>query len=86
MWPYLFGTGWTWDAALSAGLIVVIALAAVLLVPRREPAGYADPAHDRVQRIWHSYEQGDLTEWEFARLNSRRASMSADWDRNTRSV
>lgn len=73
MWPYLFGSRWVWDTALSVALIAaVIAGAAVLLAPRREPAEYGDAAHDRTQRIWHAYEQGDLTEWEFARLMSPR--------------
>lgn len=73
MWPYLFGSSWVWDTVLSAALVAaVIAGVAVLLAPRRQPAGYADAAHDRTQRIWHAYEQGDLTEWEFARLMSPR--------------
>ncbi len=73
MWPYLYGSGWLWDTVLSAAVITaVIAGIGVLLAPRREPAGYADAAHDRIQRIWHAYEQGDLTEWEFARLISPR--------------
>ncbi|HKX19729.1 MAG TPA: hypothetical protein VJT33_17140 [bacterium] len=73
MWPYLFGSSWARDTVLSAALVAaVIAGVAVLLAPRGEPSGYADAAYDRTQRIWHAYEQGDLTEWEFARLMSPR--------------
>jgi hypothetical protein len=69
MWPYLFGSGWPRDIALSAGLIGAIVFAiAVVLARREQPAGYPEAAIDRIQTIWHSYEQGDLTEWEFARL------------------
>ena len=73
MWPYLFGLGWVWDTVLSAALIgAVIAAVVVLLAPGHKPADYADAAQDRIQRVWHAYEQGDLTEWEFARLISPR--------------
>lgn len=73
MWPYLFGSSWVWDTVLSAVLVAaVIAGVALLLAPRRESAGYAEAAQDRTQRVWHAYEQGDLTEWEFARLMSPR--------------
>ena len=73
MWPYLFGSSWVWDTVLSVALVAaVITGVAVLLAPRRQPVGDADAAHDRIQRIWHAYEQGDLTEWEFARLMSPR--------------
>lgn len=76
MWPYLFGSGWLWNAVLSAALVgwIIIGIA-VLVAPARKPAGYADAALDRIQRIWHAYEQGDLTEWEFARLISPRHAM-----------
>ena len=77
MWPYLvgsewFGSEWLWDAVLSAALVAVVAAIAVRAASRREPAGNARAAQDRIQRIWHAHEQGDLTEWEFARLISPR--------------
>lgn len=76
MWPYLFGSGWVWDVLLSAGLVAGIIVAiAVLVSPRKQPAGYVDAAHDRLQTVWHAYEQGDLTDWEFALLNSPRPAM-----------
>jgi hypothetical protein len=76
MWPYLFGSGWLWDAALSAGVVAAIVLAiAVVLARRQRRAGHAGAAHDRIQTIWHAYEQGDLTEWEFARLITPRPAM-----------
>ncbi|MHB8730336.1 MAG: hypothetical protein ACYDAB_00890 [bacterium] len=76
MWPYLFGSGWLWDMALSAGFLAAIVFAiAAVLAPREQPAGYAGAARDRIQRIWHSYEQGDLTDWEFARLITPRPAM-----------
>lgn len=67
MWPYLFGSGWLWEAALSAGVVAAIVIAVVLSL-RKRPAGHAGAAHDRIQMIWHAYEQGGLTKWEFARL------------------
>ena len=76
MWPYLFGSGWLWEAALSAGVVAALVLAiAVVLSPRKRPAGHAGAAHDRIQMIWHAYEQGDLTEWEFARLITPRPAV-----------
>ena len=76
MWPYLFGSGWLWEAALSVGVVAAIVLAiAVTLAPRRRAAGHAGAAPDRIQMIWHAYEQGDLTEWEFARLITPRPAV-----------
>jgi hypothetical protein len=76
MWPYLFGSGWLREMALSAGLVAAIVFAiAVVLTPREQPAGYAGAAQDRIQTIWHAYEQGDLTEWEFARLITPRPAI-----------
>ncbi|HEV2282814.1 MAG TPA: hypothetical protein VGX75_10570 [bacterium] len=76
MWPYLFGSGWPRDIALSAGLIAAIVFAiAVMLARREQPAGYPEAAADRIQTIWHAYEQGDLTEWEFARLITPRPAI-----------
>jgi len=76
MWPYLFGSGWLWEVALSAGLVAAIIFAiAVMLAPREQPAGYAAAAQDRIQTIWHAYEQGDLTEWEFARVITSRPAI-----------
>lgn len=74
MWPYLFGSGWLWEAALSAGVVAAIVLAIAVILSRRQ-AGQADAAHDRIQMIWHAYEQGDLTEWEFARLITPRPAV-----------
>lgn len=76
MWPYLFGSGWVWDALLSAGLLAGIIVAiAVLLAPGEQPRGCREAAYDRLQTVWHAYEQGDLTDWEFALLNSPRPAM-----------
>jgi hypothetical protein len=76
MWPYLFGSGWVWDVLLSAGVIAGIVVAiAVLLAPGEQPRGYREAAHDRLQTVWHAYEQGDLTDWEFALLNTPRPAM-----------
>ncbi len=60
MWPYLFGPGWLWEAALSAGVVAAIVLAIAVMLSRRQ-AWRADAAHDRIQMIWHAYEQVDLT-------------------------
>lgn len=76
MWPYLFGSGWLWDTLLSAGILAgIIVACAVLLAPQDEPARPVDAVHDRLQTVWHAYEQGDLTEWEFARLITPRPAM-----------
>jgi hypothetical protein len=73
MWPYLFGSGWIWDALLSAGfLALVVAAIAVLLGEADQTAERRGGARDRLQHTWHRYEEGDLTAWEFARLVSSR--------------
>ncbi len=73
MWPHLVGSGWVGDVLLSAGLLVgIIAAIAVLLARTEQPAGRADLTHDWLQTVWHRYEQGDLTPWEFERLVASR--------------
>jgi|GEM_PF-3253859 len=69
MWPQLFGSGWVGDVLLSAALLAGIIVAiAVLLAGTEQPAGRTDLEHDWLQTVWHRYEQGDLTPWEFERL------------------
>jgi hypothetical protein len=74
MWPDLFGPGWVWGAMLAAGLAAVLAGAAVMTIRATEPAAGTQAA-DPALRVWHRYEQGDLTEWEFARLLRARAAV-----------
>lgn len=77
MWPSLLGPSWVWDVLLSVALLAGIIVAiAVLLAPREEPRGQRDAAHDWLQTVWHRYEQGDLTPWEFERLVSGSAPRS----------
>jgi|SRR5215469_16175271 len=65
-----------WDVLLSAGLIAGIVVAiAVLVAPGEQPGGYAEAAHDRLRSVWQAYEQGDLTDWEFALLTSPRPAI-----------
>jgi hypothetical protein len=76
MWPNLFGPGWIWDALLSAGFLAAVAVTAGALL--RAPENFMNPGRageDRLQQIWHRYEEGDLTPWEFARLMSPRQAV-----------
>lgn len=73
MWPQLFGSGWLGDVLLSAALLTGIIVAiGVLLAGTEQPARRADLEHDWLQTVWHRYEQGDLTPWEFERLATPR--------------
>jgi hypothetical protein len=72
MWPDLFGPGWMWDVLASAGLLAIVAGASGALLGRlRRGPGRDRGDGDRLQNIWHRYEEGDLTSWEFARLLSQ---------------
>jgi hypothetical protein len=65
MWPDLFGSGWVWGVLLSFGVLGALIGALVWLeILTRQPA----EVDDTVQRVWHRYEQGDLTRAEFDRL------------------
>lgn len=76
MWPYLFGSGWIWDVMVSAGLVTVTSVGfAVLLSSADRSSSTGDAGRDPVQTIWHRYEEGDLTSWEFARLMSPRPAV-----------
>ncbi|HLW48170.1 MAG TPA: hypothetical protein VKW09_10440 [bacterium] len=71
MWPSLFGAGWVWNAVLSAALAAgVIAVIPVLVRGARRAGRHGTSADDSLQTIWHRFEEGDLTRWEFERLVS----------------
>ncbi len=73
MWPYLFGSGWLWNVLASAGaLAVAIAVIRASLVRGENGNGRPLAGQDCLQGVWHRYEEGDLTTWEFARLVSPR--------------
>jgi hypothetical protein len=76
MWPYLFGSGWIWNVLVSAGVLAAaIAVIRTLLVGANDDGGKESAGRDRRQWIWHRYEEGDLTPWEFARLISPRPAV-----------
>lgn len=70
MWPDLFGPGWGWDVLIAgsslACFLTLIWLFGDARMPQRAP--------DQLQRVWHRYEQGDLTRDEFERLTQARAT------------
>ncbi len=72
MWSDLFGPGWIWGVLSALGLFVFYVWL-VVLADRRVP----DNAPDTVQVLWHRYEQGDLTRWEFERLRRAEATCAA---------
>ena len=70
MWPNLLGPGWMPQLLLTIGVVgVFVGMLKTLLFGA---ARSADEAPDEIQKIWHQYEVGDLTRWEFDRL--RRAA------------
>ncbi len=66
MWPYLFGPGWMLQLLLTIGAlgILIAFLKLALAATTRE----VEKSPDEIQAIWHRYETGDLTRWEFDRL------------------
>jgi hypothetical protein len=72
MWPALFGAGWVWGALVAAALVCFIVgmLGFLFLITVRPPR----PASEEVDRVWHLYEEGDLTrvEWERRMRSLRR--------------
>lgn len=73
MWPDLFGPGWIWGVLSALGLL---ALFVGLVLVLGDPV-VSDNATDAVQRIWHRYEQGDLTRPEFERARALHAAAGA---------
>ncbi len=73
MWPSLFGPGWLPQLLMTIGMLgVFVAALKILLFAAARPA---EEPPDEIQVIWHRYEAGDLTHWEFNRL--RRATSCA---------
>jgi len=69
MWPNLFGSGWMPQLLMTIGMLGVFG---GVLKALGFAARSADEPPDEIQKIWHQYEVGDLTRWEFDRL--RRAA------------
>jgi hypothetical protein len=66
MWPELFGSGWVWNVLVSVSSVACFLTLGWLVVGARLPQRISDP----LQRLCLRYEQGDLTRYEFERLNS----------------
>jgi len=80
MWPDLFNAGWGWGALFSA--LVLGALVALVASIGRRSWRPSEPV-DRLglsgsiptmQELWHRYEIGDLTRWEFERMRAHRVA------------
>ncbi len=65
MWPSLFGPGWVQQLLMTIGMIGVFV--ATLRVVLSSVARPREVVPDEIQMLWHQYEVGDLTQWEFER-------------------
>jgi hypothetical protein len=65
MWPVLFGAGWGWGALVAAalGCFITGVLGFLFLITGR--SGRRRP--EELDRVWHLYEEGDLTRAEWNR-------------------
>ena len=65
MWPGLFGYGWAWGILVTLAMLGVIlgGLGLIFYLLRRPK-----DAPVLFDRIWHRFEEGDLTRQEFERL------------------
>lgn len=66
MWPSIFGPGWGWGilVALAFLCFVLGVLGFLFIVLTGRPPEAADP----LDRLWHRFEEGDLTRQEFDRV------------------
>lgn len=72
MWPSMFGPGWGWGAGIAlAFLCLALGVLGFLLLIINKPPGDTDGSSER---LWHRFEEGDITRAEFERL--RRANQS----------
>lgn len=66
MWPSIFGPGWVSGALIAvASLCFVLGVLGFMLLVIGRPPREAD---DPTERLWHRFEQGDITKVEFERL------------------
>ncbi|HKV44296.1 MAG TPA: hypothetical protein VJT32_06420 [bacterium] len=72
MWPDLFGPGWEIQLLMAAGLFTGI-VAIFKAMAGGGVRSVQDPP-DALQRLWHRYEEGDLTRQEFDRYRRQSAS------------
>jgi hypothetical protein len=65
MWPNLFGHSWIWGILVTLAMLCIIfgGLGLMFYLLQR-PTETPDP----FDRIWHRFEEGDLTREEFERL------------------
>jgi hypothetical protein len=65
MWPSLFADGWIWGILVALGMLCIIfgGLGLMFYLLRRPPE-----TREPIDRIWHRFEDGDLTREEFERL------------------
>jgi hypothetical protein len=68
MWPDLFGPGWVWGMLVAS---CVMAAVVGLFRTLNFTGGESGRSGDSLQALWHRYEEGDLTQWEFERLQQR---------------
>jgi hypothetical protein len=74
MWPSIFGPGWGWGLLIAlAFLCFVLGVLGFLLVIFNRPS---QKTGDSLDRLWHRYEEGDLTREEFERLRRPARSQS----------
>jgi uncharacterized membrane protein len=69
MWPDLFGPGWVWGMLVSSCAIAAVVVG--LFRTLNFTGGESGRSGDSVQALWHRYEEGDLTQWEFERMKQR---------------
>jgi len=66
MWPSIFGPGWVWGALIAlAFLCLVLGVLGFMFLVIFSPPREAD---DPTGRLWHRFEEGDLTKVEFERF------------------
>lgn len=84
MWPNLMGPGWQQPFVLAVGILgaIIVAMKALASAADRLEV---EEAPDSVLRLWHRYEEGDLTRQEFerARRSLREPTARAQADRSS---
>ncbi len=66
MWPNIFGPGWGWGVGVALAFLCLVlgVLGFLLLIVNRPPRD----TNESSDRLWHRFEEGDITRGEFERL------------------